>query len=106
MHDDAWRKRREWAASVTGLRDIDAITEDDRELLFREYDGMQQAVQDAMQAAAPEFARRVREDGREAAEAWMHARIHALGVERGERLRRVLAQLSIADQLELDRPAA
>ncbi|WP_024889730.1 hypothetical protein [Luteimonas huabeiensis] len=106
MRDEAWRKRREWAESVTGLRDIDAITEDDRERLVREYDDMQQAVQQAMQAAAPEFARRVREEGREAAEAWMHARMHALGVERGERLRRALSQLSIADQLELDRPAA
>ena len=103
MDDDAWRKRQRWAESVTGLRELDAITEADRELLFREYDGIQQAIQAELAAAAPEFGRRVRDEGRDAAEAWMHARIHALGVERGRRLKQVLSELSIADQLELDR---
>ena len=42
-------------------------------------------------------------NGREAAETWMRERVHALGVERGQRLRRVLSELSFADQLELDR---
>lgn len=105
MNEDAWRKRQLWAESVVGLRQIDAITEADRELLFREYDGMQQAIQDELQAAAPEFGRRARDEGREAAETWMHERMHALGVERGRRLKQVLGELSIADQLELDRTA-
>ncbi|QCO67239.1 hypothetical protein E4582_00660 [Luteimonas yindakuii] len=105
MGDDAWRKRQLWAESVIGLRDLDAITEADRETLFREYDGMQQAIQDELHAAAPEFGRLARDEGRDAAEAWMHARMHALGVERGRRLKQVLAGLSIADQLELDRSA-
>src|SRR5690606_14218431 len=103
--DDAWRKRQEWIESITGLRDGDAITEADREILYREYDRMQQSVQEAMQALAPEYARRVREDGKESADEWIHARTHELGVENGRRLRQELQELSFADELELDGPA-
>ena len=103
MQDEAWRKRQQWIESVTGLREADAITEADRTLLFSEYDDMQRAVRERIEADAPEFGRRIRDDGREAAETWMRERVHALGVERGERLRRVLSELSFADQLELDR---
>lgn len=100
--DDAWRQRQQWIESITGLRDGDAITEPDREILYREYDRMQQSVQEAMQAMAPEYARRVREDGKESADEWIHARTHELGVENGRRLRQELQELSFADQLELD----
>lgn len=100
--DDAWRQRQQWIESITGLRDGDAITESDREILYREYDRMQQSVQEAMQAMAPEYARRVREDGKEPADEWIHARTHELGVENGRRLRQELQELSFADELELD----
>ena len=100
--DDAWRQRQQWIESITGLRDGDAITERDREILYREYDRMQQSVQEAMQAMAPEYARRVREDGKESADAWIHARTHELGVENGRRLRQELQDLSFADELDLD----
>lgn len=100
--DDAWRKRQLWIESITGLRDGDAITEEDREILFREYDRMQQVVQEAMQAMAPEYARLTRDHGKEAADAWIHARTHELGLENGRRLRRVMQELSFADQLEAD----
>jgi len=104
-HDDAWRQRQEWIESITGLRDGDAITEADREILHGEYDRMQQSVQEAMHAMAPEYARRVRNDGKDAADEWIHARTHELGVENGRRLRRAMEGLSFADQLELDGPA-
>ncbi|NLG59931.1 MAG: hypothetical protein GX538_07200 [Gammaproteobacteria bacterium] len=103
--DDAWRQRQEWIESITGLRDGDAISERDREILYREYDRMQQSVQEAMHAMAPEYARRVREDGKESADEWIHARTHELGVENGRRLRQELKELSFADELELDAPA-
>lgn len=102
-HDEAWRKRQEWIESITGLREGDAITEADRDILHREYDRMQQSVQEAMQAMAPEYAQRIREDGKESADEWIHARTHELGVENGQRLRRAMEGLSFADQLELDR---
>ena len=66
---------------------------------------MQQSVQEAMHAMAPEYARRVREDGKESADEWIHARTHELGVENGRRLRQELKELSFADELELDGPA-
>lgn len=103
-HDDAWRKRQEWIESVTGLREGDAITDEDRDILHREYDRMQQSVQEAMQAMAPEYAQRIREEGKESADEWIHARTHELGVENGQRLRRAMEGLSFADQLELDGP--
>ena len=105
-NDDAWRKRQEWIESITGLREGDAITGADRDILYREYDRMQQSVQEAMQAMAPEYAQRIREDGRESADEWIHARTHELGVENGRRLRRAMEELSFADQLELDGPPA
>ncbi|NLB58385.1 MAG: hypothetical protein GX805_07975 [Gammaproteobacteria bacterium] len=104
--NDAWRQRQQWIESITGLRDGDAITERDREILYREYDRMQQSVQEAMHAMAPEYARRVREDGKESADEWIHARTHELGVENGRRLRQELQELSFADDLDLEaRPA-
>lgn len=105
-NDDAWRKRQEWIESITGLREGDAITGADRDILYREYDRMQQSVQEAMQAMAPEYAQRIREDGRESADEWIHARTHELGVENGRRLRRAMEELSFADQFELDGPPA
>lgn len=107
-NEEAWRKRQAWIESITGLREGDAITEADREILCREYDRMQQSVHEAMEAMAPEYAQRIREDGRESADEWIHARTHELGVENGRRLRRALEELSFADELELDgagRPA-
>lgn len=104
--DDAWRQRQEWIEAITGLRDGDAITEQDREVLYREYDRMQQAVQEAMQAMAPEYARRIREHGLESADEWINARTHELGVESGRRLRHALEGLSFADQLDFDGRAA
>ncbi|MGO1892626.1 MAG: hypothetical protein ACTH0Y_05525, partial [Luteimonas sp.] len=103
-NDDPWRKRQEWIESITGLREGDAITEADREILYSEYDRMQQSVQEAMQEMAPEYAQRIREDGRESADEWIHARTHELGVENGRRLRRAMESLSFADELELDGP--
>jgi hypothetical protein len=102
VDDDAWRRRQEWIEAITGLRDGDAITEPDREILYREYDRMQQAVYDAMQAMAPEYAQRIREDGQESADEWINARTHELGVENGRQLRRALEELSFADQLDFD----
>ena len=100
--DVAWRQRQQWIESITGLRDGDAITERDREILYREYDRMQQSVQEAMQAMAPEYARRIREDGKESADEWIHARTHELGVENGRRLRQELQELSFANELEFN----
>ncbi|HIY71317.1 MAG TPA: hypothetical protein H9827_07600 [Candidatus Luteimonas excrementigallinarum] len=99
---DAWQHRQQWIEAITGLREGDAISEQDRELLYREYDRMQQSVQEAMQGMAPEYAQRIRQDGKESADEWIHAQTHELGVENGRRLRQVLEELSFADQLELD----
>ena len=100
--DDAWRQRQEWIESLTGLRVGDAITEEDKEVLSGEYDRMQQTVQEAIQAMAPEYAQRIRDHGKAAADEWIHARTHELGVESGRRLRRVMEGLSFAGELELD----
>lgn len=98
--DDAWRQRQRWVESIAGLHNGGAITEADREILFREYDRMQQAVREATEAMAPEYARRVREHGKAAADEWIHAQTHELGLENGRHLRRAMQDLSFADQLE------
>ncbi|MEN1925721.1 hypothetical protein WCE55_03565 [Luteimonas sp. MJ293] len=100
---EAWQHRQRWIEAITGLREGDAITEQDSEILYREYDRMQQSVKESMQAMAPEYAQRIREDGKESADEWIQARTHELGVENGKNLRRSLEELSFADQLELDR---
>lgn len=100
--DEAWQKRQQWIEAITGLRAGDAISQADMEILNREYDRMQQAVHEGMQAMAPEYARRIREQGQEAADEWIHAQTRELGVENGRRLRQAMEQLSFADQLDFD----
>src|SRR5690606_16523443 len=96
MADDArWEKRQRWLDSVVALREGQVLTERDQEILVEHYDRMQRDLGAAVAGLAPEYKRRIGEDGKDAADAWLAAASHELGVQSGRELRRTVDSLGI-----------
>jgi len=96
MTDDSqWEKRQKWLDSVVALREGQVLTSHDQEILEAHYDRVQRDLGAAVAALAPEYTRRVREEGKDAADEWLAAASHELGVQSGRELRRTVDSLSI-----------
>lgn len=96
MADDSqWEKRQQWLDSVVALREGRVLTERDQEILVEHYDRVQRDLGAAVAALAPEYKRRIGEDGKDAADAWLAEASRELGVQSGRELRRTVDSLSI-----------
>lgn len=96
MADDSrWEKRQQWLDSVVAMREGRILTERDQEILVEHYDRVQRDLGAAVEALAPEYTRRIREEGKGAADEWLAAASHELGVTSGQELRRTVDSLSI-----------
>jgi hypothetical protein len=93
--DLQWEKRQQWLDSVVAMREGRILTEQDQELLVEHYDRVQRDLGAAVAELAPEYARRIREDGKDAADEWLAAASHELGVRSGRELRQTVDALSI-----------
>ncbi len=93
--DAQWEKRQQWLDSVVAMREGRILTEHDQALLVEHYDRVQRDLGAAVEALAPEYARRIREEGKHAADQWLASASHELGVKSGQDLRRTVDSLSI-----------
>lgn len=90
-----WEKRQRWLDSVVALREGRVLTQHDQDILVEHYDRVQRDLGAAVAELAPEYARRIREDGKDAADEWLAAASRELGVQSGRELRRTVDSLSI-----------
>lgn len=96
MADDSqWEQRQRWLDSVVAMREGRILTERDQEILVEHYDHVQRDLGAAVADLAPEYTRRIREDGKQAADEWLAAASHELGVQSGRELRRTVDSLSL-----------
>lgn len=96
MADDSdWEKRQQWLDSVIALREGRVLSERDQDILVEHYDRVQRDLGAAVAELAPEYARRIREEGKAAADQWLAAASRELGVQSGRELRRTVDSLGI-----------
>lgn len=88
-------KRQRWLDSVVALREGRILTERDQDLLVEHYDRVQRDLRTAVAGLAPEYKRRIGEDGKAAADEWLAAASRELGVQSGRELRRTVDSLGI-----------
>ena len=93
--DPQWEKRQHWLDSIIAMREGGILSQRDQALLTEHYDRVQRDLGAAVESLAPEYARRIREEGKEAADRWLAAASHELGVQSGRELRRTVDNLSI-----------
>lgn len=93
--DPQWEKRQRWLDSIIAMREGRILTQQDQDVLTGHYDRVQRDLGAAVTALAPEYARRIREAGKEAADQWLAAASHELGVQGGRELRQTVDSLSI-----------
>ncbi len=86
--------RRSWLDLIRQWRREGAIDDRDQGALERHYDERQAHVRQALAAIAPEYERRVREDGQAHADDWLRETARAMGREDGESTRRMLESVS------------
>lgn len=91
----AWEKRQAWLDSVVALREGRVLTERDQEILVEHYDRIQRDLGAAVADLAPEYKRRISDDGKQAADEWLARESRELGVQRGRELRRTIDSLGI-----------
>ena len=96
MQHDQQAQRQAWIEGLAQLRQQGAIDADDENTLIRHMDERLEAVQVELRALVPEYERRVEQDGRDAADAWLGERSRELGEREGAVARRMVDSLTSA----------
>lgn len=96
MQHDQQAQRQAWIEGLAQLRQQGAIDADDENTLIRHMDERLEAVQVELRALVPEYERRVEQDGREAADAWLGERSREMGEREGADARRMVDSLTSA----------
>ena len=96
MQHDQQAQRQAWIEGLAQLRQQGAIDADDENTLIRHMDERLEAVQVELRALVPEYERRVEQDGRDAADAWLGERSRELGEREGADARRMVDSLTSA----------
>lgn len=86
--------RRGWLDMLGQWRREALIDEADETMLTRHYDDRTRDLEDAMARIGPEYDRRLREDGRESANAWLVEQATELGRADGEATVQALSSTS------------
>lgn len=96
MQHDQQAQRQAWIEGLAQLRQQGAIDADDENTLIRHMDERLEAVQVELRALVPEYERRVEQDGRDAADAWLGERSREMGEREGADARRMVDSLTSA----------
>ncbi|MFC4729878.1 hypothetical protein [Coralloluteibacterium thermophilus] len=92
--DPAWQQRRAFEEKLDQLERENAIGAGDREALVARFDAMQRELADELALVVkPEYERRCREDGDEAARAWLAEAGRDLGQRAGTQTRAMILEM-------------
>jgi len=81
-------------AALDASRREGLIDDDGENALIRQYDERAGDLKEALDRIAPEYQRRVRDDGEASANAWLAETAHAMGRRDGEATRRLLSAVT------------
>lgn len=90
--------RRDWHDSLDELRSEGFLDASDESLLIRHYDERARNLKEELDRLAPEYDRRIRQDGQDAADRWLSETAEAMGRRDAEESRRVLSSIAAIDQ--------
>ncbi|MDH5822020.1 hypothetical protein QFW77_03295 [Luteimonas sp. RD2P54] len=83
-----------WLEQIEQMRSEGLINADDEAALIRQLNDCQAAIEEALARIAPEYQRRVGEDGKESADAWLAATAREIGEREGAGMRRIFEQFT------------
>lgn len=92
---DAPRNRGELVARLRDVRQQGVIDEAEEARLLQHYDDMLRDTEEEKARLEPEYDRRVREDGKDAADAWLSEIAFEFGRRQGEATRKITDQLRV-----------
>lgn len=83
-----------WLQQIEQLRSEGSINADDEAALIRQLNACQATIEEELAKVAPEYRRRVADDGQASADAWLAGVARELGEREGAGMRRIFDQFT------------